>query len=229
MPPTIIGVVGGYFARKAAVAAACAAGSALPPPRPPRPRPAAPGGGGRNPAIGPWPPWPGTTLRERRGPIGTAVLPLGRARNLGDHLACLHVVLPDRVLPEVREPLAVGVHAVPLRRDERADDVAVRVEVNHRGRPHAAFGKRRRRLGAELEVRQVIRPVVDPDAVVRHDRDPHDAADLPFVRKRPWETRGRTCSAARCCFGPWFPPAGTTRRGPPRVPLRRFLLVSAVS
>src|SRR3989442_4768639 len=58
MPPTIIGVVGGYFARNAAIAAARAAGSTLPP-RPP-PRPPAPGGGGRNPATVPVPPCPGT-------------------------------------------------------------------------------------------------------------------------------------------------------------------------
>src|SRR5436190_23992790 len=67
MPPTIIGVVGGYFLRNAARAAAWAAGSLLPP-RPPRPRPSAPGGGGRNPATGPWPPTPGVRVGISEGP-----------------------------------------------------------------------------------------------------------------------------------------------------------------
>src|SRR5258705_11453888 len=68
MPPTIIGVVGGYFLRNAARAAACAAGSPVLPPRPPRPRPSAPGGGGRKPATGPWPPTPGVRLGISDGP-----------------------------------------------------------------------------------------------------------------------------------------------------------------
>src|SRR4030095_154115 len=54
----------------------------------------------------------------------TAVLVLGDACDFANELAALPVVLTDRVLSDVDEPLAVYVHAVSLWRVERADPLA---------------------------------------------------------------------------------------------------------
>ena len=113
-----------------------------------------------------------------------AALPLGRAGHLADNLAGLRIVFADRVLSDVDEPLAVHIHAVPLRRIERTDDVAALVEVNHRRRPDAAARQRRRQLGVELDVREIVRAVQHPDVVVPVDGKARDAAHLPLVGQR---------------------------------------------
>ena len=99
-------------------------------------------------------------------------------------LAGLRIVFADRVLPEVREPLAVDVHAVPLRRGERPDQVALLVEVEHGRRQCAAIGNGRIELCLVLAIREAVRSIVRPDRVIRSDGQPGDAAHLPLVRQR---------------------------------------------
>ena len=57
-----------------------------------------------------------------------AVAALGCARDLGDDFARARVVLAHGVLAEIDEAFAVDVHAVTLRRVERADDAAGAIE-----------------------------------------------------------------------------------------------------
>ena len=169
--PTTSGVAGGYFARNAARRAACASTAA-----------GSGGGCGRNAATGPRPPWPGLRLRGLKAD-GPAVLALGRARDLGDDVAGARIVLAHRVLAEIDEAVAVDVHAVALRRVERADDAACAIEMDHRRRAHAAERERRVELGVQLDVREVVRAVVEPDVLVAVEREPRDAAELPVVRQ----------------------------------------------
>src|ERR1044071_5780760 len=61
------------------------------------------------------------TRRDRRRLVRTAADALGDTGDLTHQLAGPRVVLPDRVLPEIREAAVVHVHAVPLRRVERAE------------------------------------------------------------------------------------------------------------
>ena len=113
----------------------------------------------------------------------SARLRLGRARHFADHLAGLRIVFADGVLPDVDEPFAVHRHAVPLRRIEGTDDVAVLVDVDHRGRPDAAIGERRSQLRLELDIGQIVRTIQHPDVVVLIHGQPRDAAHLPLVRQ----------------------------------------------
>src|SRR5262249_20085573 len=74
--------------------------------------------------------WPSSAeawsaFRNLRGSELAAVLEFRRVRDFANKLARLGVVLADGVLSEVREPLAVDVHAVTLRRVERPDHAAV--------------------------------------------------------------------------------------------------------
>ena len=114
---------------------------------------------------------------------GPAVLALGRARDLGDDFAGARIVLAHRVLAEIDEAVAVDVHAVALRRVERADDAARAVEMDHRRRAHAAERERRVELGVQLDVREIVRAVVEPDVLVAVEREPRDAAELPVIRQ----------------------------------------------
>ena len=119
-------------------------------------------------------------LRHLRGTELAAVLELRAVRDLANQLAGLRVVLADGVLSEIGEALAVDVHPVPLRRVERSEHGAVLRDMDHRRWPRAAIGGAGLRL--ELEVRQIVRPVVHPDRVViRRDREAGDAAHLPFA------------------------------------------------
>ena len=113
-----------------------------------------------------------------------ARLPVGRARDLSNNFASLRIIFTDRVLSDVDKPFAVHIHAVPLRRVERPDDVAVLVDVDHRGRPDAAIRNRRRELGLELDICQIVRTVVHPDVVVLVHGQARDASHLPLVRQR---------------------------------------------
>ena len=125
----------------------------------------------------------------RRQADGAAVLALGRARDLRHHAAGARIVFAHGVLAEVHEACAVDVHAVTLRRIERADDAAGAIEVNHRRRTRAAQSERRGELRMQLDVREVVRPVVDPDVVVAVEREPRDAAELPEIRQVLWPGR----------------------------------------
>ena len=113
-----------------------------------------------------------------------AALPVRRARHLADKFAALRIIFADGVLSQVDEPFGVHVHAVPLRRVERPDDVAVFVDVDHRWRPDAAVRNRRSELCLELNICQVVRTVVHPDVVVLVDGQARDASHLPLVRQR---------------------------------------------
>ncbi len=170
--PTISGVSGGYFARNAARFSACAASAA-----------ASRGGCGRNAATGPRLPCPGLRSLARRQTDRAAVLALRRVRDLAHDAARARVVLAHRLLAEIREAGAVDVHAVTLRRVERADDFARAIDVDHRGRPHAAERERRTELRVQLDVGEIVRPVVDPDVAVAVERQARHAAELPEVRQ----------------------------------------------
>ena len=91
--------------------------------------------------------------------------------------------------PRYTKPCAVDVHAVALRRIERADDAAGAIEMNHRRRTRAAQRERRVELRMQLDVREVVRPVVDPDVVVAVDGEPGNAAELPEIRQVLWPGR----------------------------------------
>ena len=189
MPPTIIGVVGGYLAMKADCCnCACVAAPSPPPPRrrvrrgrrdrrrPPRTV--------MKPATGPALPWPLT--HPIRG-LFVERLPVGIFRDMGDgrqHLPGLRVVLAHGVLTDIDEPLFVDRHAVTLRRVERSDHVAGLVEVNHRRRMGAANRQRRILLRVNLDRHEIVGPVQHPDVVVLVDGQAGDASHLPFVRQR---------------------------------------------
>ena len=118
-------------------------------------------------------------VRSGRQPDGSAVLALRRTSDLGDHAARARIVFAHGVLAEVDETIAVDIHAVTLWRVERADDFARPVDMDHRWRPHAAERERRLELRVQLDVRQIVRPVVDPDVVVTVDREACNAAHFP--------------------------------------------------
>ena len=137
------------------------------------------------------------------GVFPAAALRLRDARNLLEQLAGLGIVLangvhPSDAVPEVDESFAVDRHAMPLRRIEGADHVAVLVDVDHRWRPDAAVGDGRAQLRFQLHISQVVGTVVDPDVVVLIHRQPGDAADLPFVRHRLGPVRIEL--VFRCCW-----------------------------
>src|SRR5262245_8930487 len=106
-PPTIIGVEAGYFARKAARVRA---------PTPPPPGTAAPASGkarARPAAPAPRHTWGSASTAWR----STTFRPWNTGDLADDHPG-LGIVLTDRVLSDVDEPLTVHVHAVALRRVE---------------------------------------------------------------------------------------------------------------
>ena len=110
-----------------------------------------------------------------------------RTRHLGQKLARLRIVFAHRIqpvhgIPNVDESFAVHRHAVPLRRIERADHIAFLVDVNHRRRPRAAI--RARYFPAQFHIPQIVRPIEHPNVVVLIDREPRNAAHLPFIRQR---------------------------------------------
>ena len=137
----------------------------------------------RNPATGPALPRPGNVSCRQRGVAAPARRPLRRARNFADHFTGLGIVLADRVLSDVNEPFAVDRHAVSLGRIEGTDDVTGLVDVDHRRRPHAAIGKRRSQFGLKLDIRQIVRPIEDPNVIVLIHGQPGDASHLPLVRQ----------------------------------------------
>ena len=171
--------MGGYFARKAAIAAsreACARGIRL----------AAPGRRCEEvSATGPALPLPGVVRSYLRRAAATAARRrFGRARDLAHNPAGLRIVLAHRVLTDVDKAPAIDRHSVPLRRIEGTDHVAGLIDMDHRRRSHAAIGQRRIQLGLKLDIGEVVRPVQDPDVVVFVDGEAGHATHLPFVRKR---------------------------------------------
>ena len=123
-------------------------------------------------------------FRRRGQSDAAAALPLGRTRHLGENFARSRIVLANRILADVDEPLVVDVHAVPLRGIERSDEVARPVELQHRRRAGAALGNRWRQFRQQFHVRQIVGSVEYPDVTFRVHGEPGNAAELPVVRQR---------------------------------------------
>src|SRR5262249_22492313 len=104
-------------------------------------------------------------------------------RYFSDDFASLRIILPDRVLSDVDEPLVIHVHPVPLRRVKGTDDVALLVEMNHCRRMNAAIGNRRIQLCLELDACQIVRPIKHPEVIVLIDSQPRNASEFPLVRQ----------------------------------------------
>ena len=68
-----------------------------------------------------------------------------------------------------------------LGRIEGADDGAVLVDVDHRGRADAAIGQRRRELRFEFDIGKIVGTIQHPDVVVLIDGEARDASELPLV------------------------------------------------